>query len=132
MHRACGDQDPRSEAALSSWRRACPRGAVRNFSEDDQVTRTFPRLTAAAAFAGFCLIALPAAARADTLRPDSLGPACSGVCAVADTRLKRPRVAARKPPIRHGLAAEARILVPEATLRVPSRYVSLLILGVAY
>jgi hypothetical protein len=93
------------------------------------VTRIFHGLTATAALAGVCLIALPASARADTLRHDGLGAACSGACAVAD---KRPRVAARKPPIRHGVAAEARILMPEATLKVPSRYVSLLILGVAY
>lgn len=87
-------------------------------------------LTAAVAVACSFITVLPGAARADTLRHESA--TCAAVCAVADARPKRLRAVDRKRPLQHAVASQARILVPESDVKVTSRYVSLLILGVAY
>ena len=111
-------------------RAACRWGTLGHFSEDGQVKRIVPNLIQAAAFALCCAAALPGSVRADTLRHD--GVRCAGVCAVADAQPRRPRLATRHHAIRHDVAAQAGLLLPEPAIRVPSRYVSLLILGVAY
>jgi hypothetical protein len=94
------------------------------------MTRRTHGLTAAAALGCALVAALPGQARADTPRHESAN--CSGVCAVPDARPRRLRAVDRKQPLRHAVASRARILVPESSVPVTGRYVSLLILGVAY